>query len=48
MLSESGKCKKVVAWSGDVGIDQYVSWDLPQEEVCLEVIWKKFEEFCKP
>ena len=41
ILSESRKCKKVVAWSGDFGIDQYVSWDLPPEEVCLEVIWKK-------
>ena len=29
MLSESRKCKNVVAWSGDFGIDQYVSWDLP-------------------
>ena len=48
MLSKSRKCKKVVAWLGDFGIDQYVSWDLPPEEVCLEVIWKKFEEFCKP
>ena len=25
MLSEAGKCKKVVAWSGDFGIDQYIS-----------------------
>ena len=38
----------MVTWSGDLGIDQYVSWDLPPEEVCLEVIWKKFEIFCKP
>ena len=29
MLSEAIKCKKVVAWSGDFGIDQYVSWCLP-------------------
>ena len=48
MLSESRKCKKVVAWSGDFGIDQYISWDLPLEEECFEVIWKKFKEFCKP
>ena len=41
MLSESRKCKKVVAWSGDFGIDQYISWDLYLEEICLEVIWKK-------
>ena len=25
VLSEARKCKKVVAWSGDFGIDQYVS-----------------------
>ena len=37
-----------MAWSGDFGIDQYISWGLPQEEVWLEVIWKMFEEFCKP
>ena len=48
MLSESRKCKKLIAWSGDFGIDQYVSWDLPTEDISLEVIWKKFEEFCKP
>ena len=48
MLSESRKCKKVVPWLGDFGIDQYISWDLTPEEVCLEVIWEKFEEFCKP
>ena len=48
MLSEARKCKKVVAWSGDFGIDQYVSWCLPQEDLCLEMIWNKFVEFCKP
>ena len=48
MLSEARKCKKVVAWSGDFGIDQYVSWCLLQDELCLEMIWNKFEEFCKP
>ena len=48
MLPEARKCKKVIAWSGDFGLDQYISWSLPQEELCLETIWKKFEEFCKP
>ena len=38
MLLEARKCKKVVAWSGDFGIDQYISWDLAPEETCLEVI----------
>ena len=48
MLAETSKCKRVIAWSGDFGIDQYVSWCLTPEELCLEAIWTKFEEFCKP
>ena len=48
MLSEARKCKKTVAWSGDFGIDHFISWDLTPEETCLEVIWQKIEEFCKP
>ena len=48
MLPEARKCKIVIAWSGDFGLDQYISSYLPQEELCLEMIWKKFEEFCKP
>ena len=47
MLSEARKCKKVVIWSGDFRRDQYVSWCLHPEDLCLEVIWNKFEEFCK-
>ena len=42
MLSETRKCKKIVAWSGDFGLDQYISWNLPNEDLTLEVIWKKF------
>ena len=38
----------VLACSGDFGIDQYVSWCLPKEDLCLEVLWNKYEEFCKP
>ena len=47
MLPEARKCKKIVAWSGDFGLDQYISWNLPNEDLTLEVIWKKIEEFCK-
>ena len=47
MLSEPRKCKKVLAWSNEFGLDQYVSWNTPSEELTLEIIWKKFEEFCK-
>ena len=48
MLPEPRKCEKVLACSGDFGLDQYVSWNIPSEELTLEVIWKRFEEFCKP
>ena len=42
------KCKKVIAWSGDCGMDQYVPWNLPSNEVTLDIIWGKYEEYCKP
>ena len=29
-------------------MDKYVSWSLSTEELTLDTIWKKFEEFCKP
>ena len=48
MFVERRKCKKVIAWSRDFGIDQYVSWNLTNEKLTLDVIWGKFEEFCKP
>ena len=47
MLPESTKCKKVIAWSGDFGRDQYVSWCLPAEDLSLDTIWAKYEDFCK-
>ena len=48
ILQESAKCKKVIQWSGDVGLDMYISWNLPTEEVTLQTIWTRFEDFCKP
>ena len=48
MFSE---CIEVQESSGlvwDFGIDQVISWDLSPEETTLEIIWQKFEEFCKP
>ena len=29
-------------------MDQYVSWCLPAEELCLDTIWSKYEDVCKP
>ena len=47
MLPDSKKCKKVIAWSRGFGMDQYVSWYLPPEDLSLDVIWAKFEDFYK-
>ena len=35
ILQESAKCKKVIQWSGDAGLDMYISWNLLTEEVSL-------------
>ena len=48
MLHESKKCKNVIAWSCDFGMDQYMSWCLSPEDLHLELIWAKYEDFCKP
>ena len=48
ILQESAKGKKVIQWSGDAGLDMYISWALPTTEVTLQTIWSKFEDFCKP
>ena len=47
-LLECQQCKKVIAWSGNCGMDQYVSWNLPSSELTLDTIWGKYEEYCKP
>ena len=45
MLPEKRQCKNMITWSGDSGMDQYVSWNLSTDELTLETIWEKFEEF---
>ena len=47
-LLECQQCKKVIAWSGNCGMDQYVSWNLPSSKLTLDTIWGKYEEYCKP
>ena len=42
MLPGKRQCKKVIAWSGDFGIDQYVSWNLSTDELIVDTIWEKF------
>ena len=48
ILHENAKCKQLIQWSGDAGLDMYISWNLHPEEITLQTIWSKFEEFCKP
>ena len=47
-LPECQKCKNVIAWSGDFGMDKYVSWGMSNEDFNLDTIWGKYEEFCNP
>ena len=48
MLSERRKCKKVLAWNGDFGMHQYVSWSLSTEELTLDTIWEKLKNSASP
>ena len=47
-LPTNQKCQKVIAWSVDFGMDLYVSWNIPKEDLTLDAIWAKFKEFSKP
>ena len=48
MLPGSKTCKKVIAWSRDFRMDQYVSWCFPTEDPSLDTIQAKYKDFCKP
>ena len=41
VLPEARKCKKVIVWSGDFGLDQYISWNLPNKNLSLEIIMEE-------
>ena len=47
-LPECQQCKKVFAWNGECRMYQYVSWNLSSNELTLDTIWGKYEEYCKP
>ena len=47
-LPECQKCKNVIAWSSDFGMDQYISCGLFKYKMNLDTIWLRFEDFCKP
>ena len=47
-LPECQKCKKVITWSSNFGMDQYILWWLSKDEMNLDTIWERFEDFCKP
>ena len=47
-LPTKQKCQKIIAWSGDFGMDLYVSWNIPKDALMLDAMWDKFEEFSKP
>ena len=47
-LPAKQKCQKVIPWLGDFSMDLYVSWSIPKEELTLDTIRARFEEFSKP
>ena len=47
-LPECQECKKVIAWSDNFGMDQYVSWGLPANQLNLDTSQGRFEDFLKP
>ena len=42
------ECQQLITWSRDCRMDQYVSWNLSSNELTLDTIWGKYEEYCKP
>ena len=46
--SPNANSAKVIAWSGDCRMDQYVSSNLSSDELTLETIWGKYKDYCKP
>ena len=40
--------RKLLLGAEDFGVEQYVSWFFPKEELSLDTNWDKFEEFCMP
>ena len=47
-LAEECKCKTLLWWSGDTGLEQYQSWGIADKDLTLQTIWDKFEEHGKP
>ena len=39
------KCKQVIQWSGDAGLDMYIPWNLHPEEITLQTIWSNLKIF---
>ena len=37
-LPKCQKCKKVIVWSGNFGMDQYVSWGISKDDMNLDTI----------
>ena len=48
LLLRNCKCKTLLHWSGDTGLELYQSWGIADKDLTLQNIWDKFEEHCKP
>ena len=48
-MGEETKCKHLLYWSGECGIELFNSWDLgTEEQKKLENYWENFESYVKP
>ena len=47
-LAEEHKCKTLLRWSVDTGLELYQSWVIDDQDLTLQNMWDKFEEHCKP
>ena len=47
--TDEQKCKYLLLWTGDHGLDLYNTWNLSEEQQkSLEEYWKRLEEHAKP
>ena len=47
--TDEQKCKYLLLWAGDHGLDLYNTWNLSEEQQkSLEEYWKRLEEHVKP
>ena len=47
-LPDARKCRTLLGWSWNQGLDMYQAWCLDPIQISTETLWTAWEEFCKP